>query len=57
VHWQRKSAAGAGLARWHWRLNDLLLALFAGSALWLLGKEFPYAAPLLAWKYCCSRRA
>ncbi|MFM8845134.1 MAG: hypothetical protein ACKOGN_04460 [Gammaproteobacteria bacterium] len=50
VHWRRKSPAGASLARWDWRLRYLLIALFAGSALWSLATGFPYAAPWLALK-------
>jgi ABC-type amino acid transport system permease subunit len=50
VHWRRKSPQGATLARWDWRLRYLLIALFAGSALWSLVTGFPYAAPWLALK-------
>lgn len=50
VHWRRKSPEGRRLAVWDWRLRYLLIALFAGSALWSLASGAPYPTRWLALK-------
>lgn len=50
VHWRRQTPEGQQLARWDWRLRYLLIAFFAGSALWSLATGWPYATPWLAVK-------
>lgn len=50
VHWRRKTPEGAVLARWDWRLRYVLIAFFAGSALWSLATGGPYPTHWLALK-------
>lgn len=50
VHWRRKTPGGRMLAVWDWRLRYLLIALFAGSALWSLATGWPYPTAWLALK-------
>jgi hypothetical protein len=50
VHWRRKAPEGAALATWDWRLRYVLIAFFAGTALWSLWTGWPYPAPWLALK-------
>ena len=50
VHWRRQTPQGSVLARWDWRLRYVLIAFFAGTALWSLATGTPYAAPWLAAK-------
>lgn len=50
VHWRRKAPEGRRLAVWDWRLRYMLIALFAGSALWSLATGWPYPTAWLALK-------
>jgi hypothetical protein len=50
VHWRRQTPLGSVLARWDWRFRYVLIAVFAGTALWSLATGTPYAAPWLAAK-------
>ena len=50
VHWRRQTPQGSVLARWDWRFRYVLIAFFAGTALWSLATGTPYAAPWLAAK-------
>jgi hypothetical protein len=50
VHWRRKTAIGAVLARWDWWLRYGLIAFFAITAVGSLLTGKPYAAPWLALK-------
>ena len=50
VHWRRQTPLGSVLARWDWRFRYVLIAVFAGTALWSLATGTPYGAPWLAAK-------
>ena len=50
VHWRRKTPQGRALAVWDRRLRYLLIAVFAGSALWSLATGRPYPTVWLALK-------
>jgi hypothetical protein len=50
VHLARKKPYGATLAKWDWRLRYVLIAFFAGTALYSLATGKPYTANWLALK-------
>ncbi len=50
AHLRRNAPQGVALARWDWRIRYLLMAAFAGTALWSLATGGPIAGKWLALK-------